>query len=245
MTDNQVCVTVQSHNWGRDVHSGKYDPKCGYPCKVLAVYRNMVTGYCGGGDDPAVGQVAECTEDLVKLIGYPSGYEHCRVQFVVAPHQWNYEAPDICATCGGKCCERMPGSMTPDDCINLTGKNLFAAVKALFKSGNFVMDSWEGDPRGLDYDDDDYMYGVDYVRPRGKGDRGLVQATWGWGNNTCILLTPTGCSLQPFQRPTACRHLEPKPRNEKCIGHTDKRAVALTWIPYQDAIAHALNVVGR
>jgi hypothetical protein len=77
------CVTLQSHDWGRDLSISDYIDALPFKINLIeAVYENQVTGYCGGGDHPAVGMVIMTGEELLAAVGYPCGYEHCRIQVV-------------------------------------------------------------------------------------------------------------------------------------------------------------------
>lgn len=77
-------ILIQSHNWGSDVSERDYELPVS-PARIEAVYENMVTGYCGGGDDhPAVGKTVESAEALMREVGKPHGYQHCRLQVSLA-----------------------------------------------------------------------------------------------------------------------------------------------------------------
>lgn len=143
----------------------------------------------------------------------------------------------LCADCGGKCCCRLGGAALPDDIIRNFSPPLETAVALALQSGIWVVDHWEGDPRGLDYDDPDHISRGYYLRPRSEGDRDkLFCASWG---GKCLLLTPTGCKLTPEMRPATCRLLEPK-EDGKCALHGGgKKAAAMSWLDYHNLILSA------
>lgn len=47
----------------------------------------------------------------------------------------------ICAPCGGKCCKRAPGLMSPEDAGLPEDKEKF---KQMVRSGLYTFDYWEG-----------------------------------------------------------------------------------------------------
>lgn len=153
-----------------------------------------------------------------------------------------YLNPGLCAECSGKCCKRMPGSAFPEDFTQ--DGDLQIVLEQAFKSGNWVIDWWEGDPRGYEYEDaaeDAVGYGF-YVRPRIITEQnGLYHASWG---GQCVFLTPTGCALEPSRRPQQCRMLEPI-ADDKCIIHSPgtKHDAAIAWLPYHAVIMAAAKEV--
>jgi len=152
-----------------------------------------------------------------------------------------YLNEELCAQCGDDCCKRLGGAAIPADILRNFGGTLEHAVLAALRSGDWVVDWWEGDPRGLDYDDPDYTPQGYYLRPRseGDGDR-LMCPSWG---GACLMLKATGCKLPPHLRPWSCRVLEPRP-DKKCVSHNGgKNVAALTWFHYHDVILDAVDVV--
>jgi len=133
----------------------------------------------------------------------------------------------------------MPGVCLPSD----FKKPLRRSLSEALRSGKYSIDWWEGDPRkhggGLSK--------IYFVRPATKNSRELFDLTWG---GECVLLTPSGCSLAPDERPSGCRLLEPK-RNGECYSHLggllddDKRIAAVRWRKYQDMILMAANELHR
>ena len=122
----------------------------------------------------------------------------------------NYLNPKVCKKCGGRCCQRMPGSCLPAD----FNKDM-VMVKAALVSGRYCIDWWEGDPRK----GRNSLSRAYYIRPAGKGKEGqLTDPTW--GNIACTFLTDEGCILEPDERPAGCRLLEPV-KKEDCIPHIE------------------------
>jgi len=139
---------------------------------------------------------------------------------------------ELCAKCGGRCCKKMSGEAIPDDFGD--EENLHTAVLQALESGNWVIDWWEGDPRGLDSDNPEYVSPGYYLRPRVKTDcAGNFCLSWG---GECIFLGKDGCVLAPEDRPVSCRLLEPK--QDDCIMHDGggRRAAALAWLPYWEML---------
>jgi len=153
-----------------------------------------------------------------------------------------YLQTDVCAQCGGDCCKKLGGAAIPADILRNFGGTLEYALQSALESGDWVVDWWEGDPRGLDYDNPNHVSRGYYLRPRSLGDgRRLMNGSWG---GQCLLLTVTGCSLPPHLRPWSCRALEPKP-NGKCETHGGgKNVAALTWLHYHDLILDTVDKLG-
>lgn len=148
-----------------------------------------------------------------------------------------YLAPEICAKCFGKCCKRYGGSAKPEDITRNFGDDLPIALRAAFATGLWVIDWWEGDPRGLDYDSSDYIGRGYYIRPRMLGDNdGLYNASW--GGQCALLILGEGCSLAPELRPFSCRMIEPKGNGDgECISHGGgKNATAMAWLEHHTLI---------
>lgn len=59
----------------------------------------------------------------------------------------NFQAPEICAACGGACCRRAPGIAHPEDFGAPDRADLRRRVEAALASGRWAVDWWEGDPR--------------------------------------------------------------------------------------------------
>ena len=154
-----------------------------------------------------------------------------------------YLAPGTCAKCGGKCCQRLPGEAKPGDIVRLFGDDLQRALVAAFCTGNWVIDWWEGDPRGLEYDDPHAIDCGYYIRPRVLTDTQGKLYNGSWGGE-CIFWTPEGCTLAPEERPWGCRVLEPKSGDgSECISHgSGKNEAAMAWIDLHETIKDAAQI---
>ena len=153
-----------------------------------------------------------------------------------------YENAALCTTCGGKCCKRMPGEMIPEDvCRMYPSATLHGSVNAALASGKIVVDWWEGDPRDISYDAEDYMDRCGYLRPRAYTDDPLSVKCGSWGGS-CNFLGVEGCELSPEMRPLSCSLLEPQ-EDGSCLMHDGggKKAAALAWLPYQDLVWGAVR----
>lgn len=153
-----------------------------------------------------------------------------------------YENPELCAKCGGECCNRHPGAYMPEDFLQAGKQDMPAALEAAFASGMIVVDWWEGDPRSEHEDwNTDNLSKAYYVRPRMLQDEeGIFCAGW-WG--TCIFLEPTGCKLGADARPSGCKLLEPRAEKDgdcKCVCHgATKKDASIAWIPHTDVLLEA------
>lgn len=148
-----------------------------------------------------------------------------------------YENMSLCAACGGKCCKQMPGEMIPDDVQKMYPHDtLRDSVEEALASRKIVADWWEGDPRGIAYDDDDYMGRCFYLRPRANTDDPRDVACGSWGGQ-CLFLGVEGCEISPEMRPLSCRMLEPK-EDGSCLMHAGggKKVAALAWLPHQTLV---------
>lgn len=145
----------------------------------------------------------------------------------------NYLDIDICKKCGGRCCKSMPGSTYPEDFEKPLLENLVEA----FKSGNWAIDWWEGDPTNKNNLEKAY-----YIRPRTKGDNDLFDPSYG---GECIFLNEKGCTLKSEERPQSCRLLEPK-EDGACILHgKSKRGAAIAWLSFTTVILKAAKIVTK
>ena len=143
----------------------------------------------------------------------------------------NYLDIDICKKCGGRCCKSMPGSAYPEDFKKPLSESLLSA----FKSRNWAIDWWDGDPT-----DEDILEKAYYIRPRTKDNNNLFAATWG---GECIFLDKKGCILGPEKRPQSCRLLEPK-ENKSCVSHGgSKQGSAIAWLPYTNIILEIARLI--
>ena len=143
-----------------------------------------------------------------------------------------YENSKMCSECGGKCCKSLPGANFPDD----FDAPIQEEVKKALKSGQYTIDSWEGDAR-LGKEELSVCY---FIRPAVKGKEGeLTDYSWG---GECTFLSLEGCTLLLEKRPTSCKVLEPKEKGN-CFVHQgkDKRAAAIAWIPYTEMFENLIS----
>ena len=151
-----------------------------------------------------------------------------------------YEKPKICTECGGKCCNNMPGVAWPAD-FGLPGPKGESKLREAIKSGDWCLDTWEGDPRKSK----DVLNQCWFVRPATKGnEHTLIDRSWG---GVCIFLDEDHCRLAADDRPMACQLLEPK--RSGCINHAGvygngKQQAAVKWIPYQDLLTRIIEEQG-
>jgi Fe-S-cluster containining protein len=141
-----------------------------------------------------------------------------------------YENMGVCAKCGGMCCKEMPGVTSPEQWgIPLDEER----VRKALRSGKWAVDWWEGDPRGLGYEDSGAVSIGYFIRPAVVGGgRGIFDPTWG---GRCVFLRENGCELPENDRPLGCKLLEPNASNPgKCKMHGEfsKKEAAIAWLPY-------------
>lgn len=136
-----------------------------------------------------------------------------------------YENKEICSTCGGHCCERLPGCLMPSDLGLVTEKK----IRTLLASGNYCVDSWTGDVRpGMDIWDDSF-----FLRPAIRG-REFKPVDLSWGG-CCTFLLTNGCKLLLQDRPAGCQQLEPKRGQGTCVVHgAGKREAARAWAKWHE-----------
>lgn len=145
----------------------------------------------------------------------------------------NYKNKAICTKCGGRCCKSQSGAAFPED---FDVDNLHSSLVQAFKSGNWAIDWWEGDPTG---NGRNQTY---FVRPALKNTSRLFDPTWG---GECGFLASSGCKVTLKERPKGCRELEPKKKGD-CIDHSKgKKAAAIAWIPYEKTILNAANEISK
>jgi len=137
-----------------------------------------------------------------------------------------YPPSSLCTECGGKCCKHYSGILWPSDIVPLEAET----IAEMLKSGNYVIDWYEGGNR--------------FLRPKHKADpynRGIYEPSWG---GECIFLTETGCSLEWDKRPLMCRAV--KPSKGKCDSNTGgKKGASRAWQDYQEMIAVAIELMDR
>lgn len=148
-----------------------------------------------------------------------------------------YENKAICKKCQGKCCKAYAGIAYPADFDkDLRPMIIAKRIATALKSGQWAIDYWEGDLKGIDC--------PRFIRPAHKNAPGkLIDPSWG---GECIFLTESGCKLEYTDRPYGCRNLEPITDNCKYHGiesNDQKEDAALVWIPYQDIIEKTIKIM--
>ena len=147
-----------------------------------------------------------------------------------------------CRECGGVCCQRMAGLTIPSDFGE--PETLTQVLVEYLLTGFWAVDWWEGDPR-----EDGDLCQVYFIRPAHTNAIGkLRDPSWG---GTCRLWSEThGCSLQLENRPFICRMLEPekdiKARKDTGCNFpagVSKTSAVIEWIPYQNNIREAMDLI--
>lgn len=150
----------------------------------------------------------------------------------------NYENPELCAACGGACCQQMPGDCYPSDFKRVNKK----VLKSLLASGYYCVD---------------YLYETDgwfirrkqrkgleafYLRPAIQGREGVLYDIH-FGGGACTFWTQRfGCALPHDKRPAECRALKPGPEHScSTTIETSQRITAKLWLPFQSAIEAAVK----
>lgn len=138
-------------------------------------------------------------------------------------HVPNNEHARACATCGGKCCLRMPGIYLPED-FGSSPEEVEETVRRLAGEGMVQVDWLEGEDPSF------------YVRPTAIDERvnSIHSPTWG---GRCVNLTDAGCSLQFRERPHGCRRLIPNAESPGDCGddaYPKKRDYAHAWSSFHE-----------
>lgn len=154
----------------------------------------------------------------------------------------SFERPDICAPCGGKCCQSMPGTATPADVGAPDEPTMRVRLRSLLGTGRWAIDWWEGDPRPREdqpFDEDGNLEWPDvsayYLRPATVGQEGDVfDASFG---GRCTFHTSSGCAIFDT-RPEGCRALEPATDGGPCVDRRtgSKQGGAVAWWPYREML---------
>ncbi len=148
-----------------------------------------------------------------------------------------YVDRELCSKCGGVCCDSMPGAAMPEDFGAPDEEKMIRRVTAALRTGNWSIDSWDGDPRdGVDELSEAY-----FVRPATTNGRDQVRDD-SWGGR-CVFMSDTGCEIFN-RRPSGCRGLQPyrsfSGRDCKVM-HSGKADAAIAWIPYRSALGVAIS----
>ena len=136
-----------------------------------------------------------------------------------APYAECAESREMCAACGGKCCQNGAGKAWPSD----FKPDVEVGVRAALATGRWEIVKFWGSPK-LGF----------YLRPRMTYDYdgpGADRFCTFWHS---IL----GCELPYAKRPRECRLLEAAGgENGECKGHTGGvTALRRAWRPYRDML---------
>lgn len=145
------------------------------------------------------------------------------------------ERPDLCAPCGGKCCEIWPGIPHPEDLGAPDLDTLRASVSALLRSGRWVVDhdasSW------LDREPSAW-----YLRPAIRGTEGNQPPDFEFDRSgPCTFLVDGRCEIYEH-RPRGCRLVVPSSRlPDGCKTPVGKIAQVDPWEPYESMLLALRN----
>ena len=140
-------------------------------------------------------------------------------------HTINTECPEICTMCGGRCCNKFPCHMSPDDFEDLSLNSLIKelnkgyisiakARKDISKYRLFLRMRVEGHPI-VDLDVDESKIG------------------------RCVLVTPTGCVLPYEKRPMGAKFMVPYQADDGriyCYQYYGQEELLEDWEPYQNIL---------
>lgn len=157
----------------------------------------------------------------------------------------NQSNEQMCRVCGGECCQRYPGSTSPEDWGAPDKETMLSRLVAAFRTGKWAIDWWEGDPLddGTEHDCvqcGEFINGY-YVRPatiKPKYQYSLRDPSWG---GVCVFWSKnTGCWFALDKRPEGCRVLKPN-KPGRCLSPSDsnKHGHAIRWMDYHDVIFEA------
>lgn len=129
---------------------------------------------------------------------------------------------ELCAKCGGKCCQHHPGIAFPEDF-----NHDLTEVEKAFQTGKWTMDCWEGDVV-----EPEQLSRIYFPRPRSSRESGTFNYPF-FTAGTCVYLGEKGCEMTVEQRPKMCRLLVPVPGGP-CKGDEEsgKQEAARLWRPY-------------
>ena len=158
-----------------------------------------------------------------------------------------YDKPEVCKTCGGRCCKQCPGASSPSD-FGLPGPEGEQRVKAALATGRYCIDWWEGDAREGVYeafDHPEHRYRSFYIRPCVKGKEQQLTDT-SWGGMCTFWVLDKGCELSSANRPHECQMLEPGEADNgtQCkshLGRMGRRSICVAWMAYDKLFEELLK----
>ncbi|WP_298439690.1 hypothetical protein [Geobacter sp.] len=155
----------------------------------------------------------------------------------------NNESITLCGACGGACCRTRPGIEAPGRF--LATPDPAGALRDLLASGLWVLDTHYGvpyDPGKGERGDPDRI--ILYPRPATRAEQAAESIFALPGAGECVFLRDDGCALSFADRPRACQALEPAADGE-CSSSWTRFDAAPAWLPHQEAVAAALDRLGR
>jgi hypothetical protein len=147
------------------------------------------------------------------------------------------EDMQLCARCGGQCCQTKPGIAAPERFV-VNGDLVDALTQAL-ASSNWVLEEHLGIPYqtgGVSPDPDRL---IRYPRPATLQERDLHSRSALPDSGSCVFLTADGCRLPFAERPRLCQELVPDVCFE-CESPWGRREAALAWLPWQEQVTEVL-----
>jgi hypothetical protein len=145
------------------------------------------------------------------------------------------ETPDICKPCGGKCCQRFPGSCDPEDFGSPGTKPWESKIREAILSGRFCLDDWVEDEQHPD---------AYFIRPSIIDSIGITyDPSYG---GTCNFWTKeSGCEMTFDQRPTGCKALKANPNGKHCTEGYGKLDAVKSWYPYKELLEELVKIPDR
>lgn len=150
------------------------------------------------------------------------------------------ECQVLCSICGGECCRTKPGIEGPERFTKL--HDPVRALADLLASGLWVLDEHLG--TYLTFPGGNGELTILYPRPATTAERKAGPLTVIPGSGECVFLAAEGCRLPFGERPRMCRELVPEV-NFECHADWTRRDAADAWLPWQDTVRAALELLGR
>jgi len=142
-----------------------------------------------------------------------------------------YENSELCTICKGDCCKSMPACAMPIDFLPVTASGLAEKLK----TGKWAVDWLDADT--MDEPSDSTVNKAYFIRPAVRGADALCDTS---KQGECVFLGADRCELEFSDRPSGCKHLEPKDGGCLARGGTVRDA-AMAWAPYRGVIEEAIN----
>lgn len=130
-----------------------------------------------------------------------------------------------CAECRGACCNGMGCEIFPWD---IEGEITYESLKSLIDKGYVSIDYYEAD------NEDDR---VPFLRSR-HVDAPISDPAW---EGRCMHLRMNGCELPFDKRPSGSKFLVVDDELKSCRSITNKKGVAICWLPYKEILWDLYN----